>query len=155
VAQALVERWGADPAQAKLLAHLSGGRLGWAVRMLEDKAGLDRRTQRLDDLGKLLNAPTTERFHYANRLARDPVAIQETLDLWLGWWRDVTLLAAKADAPLTNIDQTDTLRDHARRYGLEHSTAMVQALCDAADHLQHNANPRLTLEVLMLDLPRS
>jgi DNA polymerase-3 subunit delta' len=155
VEQALVERWGAEPDQANLLAHLSGGRLGWAVRTLEDSAGLQRRTQRLDDLGELLNAPTAKRFRYANRLARDPIDMQETLDLWLGWWRDVLLLAARADAPLTNIDRVNALRDHARRYGVERSTAMVEALCDAADHLKRNANPRLTLEVLMLDLPRS
>jgi DNA polymerase-3 subunit delta' len=155
IARALVERWGAEPEQAKLLAHLSGGRLGWAVRTLEDSAGLQRRAQRLDELGKLLDAPTTERFRYTERLARDPIATQETLDLWLGWWRDVLLLAAEADAPLTNVDQQSALRDHARRYGVERSTAVVEALRSAADHLKRNANPRLTLEVLMLDLPRS
>ncbi|MBN1814189.1 MAG: DNA polymerase III subunit delta' [Anaerolineae bacterium] len=155
VERALAERWGAEPEQAKLLAHLSGGRLGWAVRTLEDSAGLQRRAQRLDELGELLDAPTTERFRYANRLARDPVATQETLDLWLGWWRDVLLLAAEADAPLTNIDRASALRDHARRYGVARSAAMVEALRSVADHLRRNANPRLTLEVLMLDLPRS
>jgi DNA polymerase-3 subunit delta' len=154
VERALIERWGAEPEQAKLLAHLSGGRLGWAVRTLEDSAGLQRRAQRLDELRELLNAPTTARFRYANRLARDPVATQETLDLWLGWWRDVMLLAAEADAPLTNVDRQSALRGHARRYGVARSTAMVEALRSAADHLRRNANVRLTLEVLMLDLPR-
>jgi DNA polymerase-3 subunit delta' len=154
VERALIERWGAEPEQAKLLAHLSGGRLGWAVRTLEDSAGLQRRAQRLDELRELLNAPTTARFRYANRLARDPVATQETLDLWLGWWRDVMLLAAEADAPLTNVDRQSALRGHARRYGVARSTAMVEALRSAADHLKRNANPRLALDVLMLDLPR-
>jgi DNA polymerase-3 subunit delta' len=155
VEQALVERWGAEPKQAELLAHLSGGRLGWAVRTLEDSGGLQRRSQRLDELGNLLSAPITERFRYANRLARDPVAVQETLDLWLGWWRDVLLLAAKAEAPLINVDRQSVLRDHAHRFGVDRSTAMVEALRSAADHLKRNANPRLTIEVLMLDLPRS
>jgi DNA polymerase-3 subunit delta' len=155
VERALIERWGAEPEQAKLLAHLSGGRLGWAVRTLEDSAGLQRRAQRLDELGELLNAPITARFRYAERLARDPIATQETLDLWLGWWRDVLLLAAEAKAPLTNVDRVSALRDHARRFGVERSTALVEAVRSAADHLKRNANPRLTLEVLLLDLPRS
>jgi DNA polymerase-3 subunit delta' len=154
VAQALVERWGAEPEQAELLAHLSGGRLGWAVRTLKDKAALQRRAQRLDDLDGLLSTPTVERFRYAKRLARDPVATQETLDLWIGWWRDVLLLAAEAATPLTNVDHESTLRDHARRFGVASSTTMVEALRSAADRLKRNANPRLTLEVLMLDLPR-
>lgn len=154
VRQALVERWNAAPEQAELLAHLSGGRLGWAVCTLTDDAALRRRTQHLDDLDRLLGAPVTERFAYAERLARSPVAIQETLDLWTGWWHDVLLLAAGTDGLLTNVDCEDTLRDHARRFGVECSSAMVEALRSAADRLKRNANPRLTLEVLLLDLPR-
>jgi DNA polymerase-3 subunit delta' len=154
VQEALIERWNAEPEQAELLAHLSGGRLGWAVRTLDDRAALQRRARRLDDLDRLLSAPVVERFGYAEGLARDAVATQETLDLWTGWWRDVLLLAAEADAPLTNVDRRSALRDHARRFGVERSGAVVEALRSAADRLSRNANPRLTLEVLMLDLPR-
>ena len=154
VARALAERWGAEPEQAELLAHISGGRLGWAVGMLEDGQALQRRAERLDALDQLVAASTVERFRYAEKLARKPVATQETLDLWIGWWRDVMLVAAGADAPLTNVDRQDTLRDHARRFGVERSGAVVKALRSAADRLKRNANARLTLEVLMLDLPR-
>ncbi len=154
IRQALIERWHVEPERADLLAHLSGGRPGWAVRTLEDKAALRRRTQRLDDLDRLLTAPTTERFRYAERLARNPIATQETLDLWIGWWRDVMLLAAEADAPLTNVDRQITLREYAHRFGVERSGAVIEALRSAADRLKRNANPRLTIEVLMLDLPR-
>ena len=150
---ALVERWNAEREQAELLAHLSGGRLGWAVRTLNDRAALQRRVQRLDDLDRLLTASTTERFRYAAKLARDPVATQETLDLWIGWWRDVLLLAAEADAPLTNVDRENRLRGHARRFGVERSAGVIEALRSVADRLKRNANARLTLEVLMLDLP--
>ena len=154
VQQALVERWNAEPEQAELLAHLSGGRLGWAVRTLTDRKALQRRAQRLDDLDRLLGASITDRFRYAEKLARDPVATQETLDLWIGWWRDVLLLAAEVDAPLTNVDRKSGLRDHARRFGVERSGGVVGALRSAADRLKRNAKARLTLEVLMLDLPR-
>jgi DNA polymerase-3 subunit delta' len=152
--QALIERWNTEPAQAELLAHLSGGRLGWAVRTLSDEKALQRRARRLDDLDRLLTASTTGRFRYAEKLARDPIATQETLDLWIGWWRDVLLLAAEADAPLTNADRQGGLRDHARRFGVERSAVVLQALRSAANRLRRNANARLTLEVLMLDLPR-
>ncbi len=154
VQQALVERWNAKPEQAELLAHLSGGRLGWAVRTLGDSTALQRRAQRLDDLDGLLSASIPERFRYADKLARNPVATQETLELWLSWWRDVILLAAKANTPPTNADRRSTLLDHAHRFGLEQSTAVIQSLRSATDRLKRNANARLTIEVLMLDLPR-
>jgi DNA polymerase-3 subunit delta' len=153
VQHALVERWHADPQQAELVAHLSGGRLGWAVRTLGDKTALQRRAERLDELHQLLGASLVERFRYAGKLARDPIAVQETLDLWIGWWRDVLLLSVKADAPLTNVDRQDGLHDHARRFGTDRSAAMLEALSSASDRLKRNASPQLTLEVLMLDLP--
>ena len=154
VEAALIERWGAEPDRAKLVAHLSGGRIGWAVRSLEDRAALKRRSQRLDDLENLLNASITGRFRYAEKLARDPVATRETLDLWTSWWRDVLLLAAEADARLTNVDRRGGLQDHARRFKVEESAAVIDALHSAADRLSRNANTRLTLDVLMLDFPR-
>jgi DNA polymerase-3 subunit delta' len=155
VREALVKRWGAEHKDADLVAHLSGGRLGWAVRMLADTAALQRRAQRLDEMGELLETSTVERFRYAGWLVRDPIAMQETLDLWLGWWRDVMLLAADADASLTNVDRESEARNQARRFGLGRSKTMVEALRSAIDRLRRNANPRLTLEVLMLDLPRA
>ena len=154
VQQTLVEHWGASPEQSELLAHLSGGRIGWAVRALGNQATLQRRAQRLDDLDHLLAAAATERFRYAQKLAQAAVSTQETLDLWIGWWRDVLLLAAGADAPLTNVDRTNKLRDYARRFGVERSAAVIEALRNAVGRLKGNANARLTLEVLMLDFPR-
>lgn len=154
VERALVERWDVASERATLLAHLSGGRLGWAVRKLGDDGALEKRVDRLDALDALVEGSIVDRFAYAEKLARDPVATQETLDLWIGWWRDVLLVASEAQAPLTNVDQRSRLRDHARRFGLERSASVLKSLRSAADKLKRNANVRLTLEVLMLNLPR-
>jgi DNA polymerase-3 subunit delta' len=153
--QALAERWGATAEQAELLAHLSSGRLGWAVRTLEDEKALERRARRLDELNALIERSVIERFRYAERLAQDSVATQETLELWIGWWRDVLLVASEANAPLTNVDRQDEVRDLARRFGVGTSAGVVKALRSAVQKLQQNANARLTLDVLMLDLPRA
>jgi len=153
VEQALVEHWNAEPEPAELLSHLSGGRLGWAVRALGDRTAFQRRAQCLDDLDNLVGASIAERFRYADKLARNAVAIQETLDLWISWWRDVMMLAGRANTPLTNVDRRSALLEYADRFRVEKSAAVVQALRSARDRLGRNANPRLTLEILMLDLP--
>jgi DNA polymerase-3 subunit delta' len=154
VARALLKRWDAPAEQAGLLAHLSSGRLGWAVRALEDEKTLKRRARRLDELNALIDESIVERFRYAEKLAHDPIATRETLDLWISWWRDVLLVASDADAALTNVDRQDEVRDHALRFGVDTSTAALRALRSAAQKLGQNANARLTLDVLMLDLPR-
>lgn len=154
VKRVLIERWDAPPEQAELLAHLSSGRLGWAVRKLEDREALTRRGERLDDLERMLGTSLIRRFDYAEKLARDPVATQETLDLWISWWRDVLLVASGTDTLLTNVDRRDQLADHARYLDVATIAGVVRALRECFRKLQRNANKRLTLEVLMLDLPR-
>ncbi len=154
VEQALIERWGSGAEAGELLAHLSSGRLGWAVRTLEDEEALKRHRRGLDDLNELIEASITRRFRYAEKLASDPAATQQTLDLWIGWWRDVLLVASQADTAVTNVDRPHQLQEDARRFGVETSAGVVKALRDAVQKLDRNANARLTLEVLMLDLPR-
>ena len=154
IEQALVERWGVGAKEAALLAHLSGGRLGWAVRTLEGDNALRERAKHLDDLDGLIEASVTRRFRYAERLARDPVATREVLEVWIGWWRDVLLEASEAEAPVTNVDRAAQREDYARCFGVDTSSRVIKALRDALDKLQRNANTRLSLEVLMLDLPR-
>jgi DNA polymerase-3 subunit delta' len=155
VRRALEARWGVEPERARLLAHLCGGRLGWAVRAAADPAPLQRRGQRLEELAALLQASLVERFGYAKQLAGDLGAAYETLDLWAGWWRDVMLLAGGAEGPLTNLDRQETLERQAAALGLQRAAALAEASRAAADRLRRNANPLLTLEVLLaFDLPR-
>lgn len=151
---ALVERWGVEKARAESLAHLSGGRLGWAVTAAQDESVLARRAQLLDDLMRLTGRGRVERFAYAEEMAADSIAAQEILELWQTWWRDVMLLAAGSDAALTNSNQLDALRSHAAQFGVEGARAAAASLGRALWQLDHNANVRLALEVLMLDLPR-
>ena len=94
VKEALISRWDADPTQADLLARLSGGRLGWAVRALEDESLLARRNEHLDNLASMMSKGRVERLAYAADLSRDPALVKEVLALWLAWWRDVLLLAS-------------------------------------------------------------
>ncbi|MBK8027397.1 MAG: DNA polymerase III subunit [Chloroflexi bacterium] len=58
----LRERYGADADTAALLAHLSGGRIGWAIRALQDPDSLARRSDGLDLLMDVLNANRAGRF---------------------------------------------------------------------------------------------
>ena len=154
VRAALVERWKVDCERAETLAHLSGGRLGWAVMATQDESLLARRAQWLDDLMRLTGQGHVERFAYAETMSGDPHGARETLRLWQTWWRDVMLLACGSDSMLTNSDRRDALREQASRFGVDRARAAASRLAQALWQLDHNANARLALEVLMLDLPK-
>jgi len=144
---------GADESTARLVAHLSGGRPGYALRMLEDPNTLDFRHQRLDDLRQLLSASRVMKFEYAEKLARDRDAMRQVLLLWLAYWRDVMLRAAQADTPLANVDRADEIETLAAGLSLIEARRLVSDLELAIERLERYINARLLAEVLLLDWP--
>jgi DNA polymerase-3 subunit delta' len=153
VQKALEGRWGVDPERARLLARLSGGRLGWAVRASEGEAILRKRERRLDEMMELMGQGRVERLRYAQHLSRSPNGLRDVLDLWLSWWRDLLLIKGGSATEVTNVDREATLRAQVRGYSLTQVRDFIEALRTAVWQLEHNANTRLTLEVLMLSLP--
>ncbi len=153
IEQALMERWQVSPEQALLLANLSGGRLGWAVEAAVQPSFLKRRAQRLDELQELMGQGRAERFIYADRLSRNAATLRETAALWLTWWRDLLLIAHGSTATPTHQDRSAELHRWAAKLQPEQVLQVVEATRAAIRGLDSNANPRLTAEVLMLNLP--
>jgi DNA polymerase-3 subunit delta' len=154
IQQALTEQWKVEAEQARLLSHLCSGRLGWAVSAATSPALLEQRKQKLDDLVNLLHNNRVTRFAYAESLARQAMeSILESLELWSSWWRDVLLLSSQSLVRLTNEDRRPELVQTAAVCDIATAQAALSALRTASDQLSRNANARLALEVLLLDLP--
>jgi len=158
VEAALTSRWDIEPQKAKLLARLSHGCLGWALSAALDDSLLQQHAEGMQRLLDIVNADYEERFTYAAELAvqfsrrREPV--QEVLDLWLDWWRDLLLIKVGCNEAITNVDLEATLIDSARDYKLAQVKAFINSIQAAGEQLRQNANPQLVLEVLMLSIPR-
>jgi DNA polymerase-3 subunit delta' len=154
ISEALQAHWHASPEQAELLAQLAAGRLGWAVRALQDQELLTRREQHLQDLMTLLQASRVEQLAYAFQLSRDAVLLREVLTLWLTLWRDLLLLQSGAtQTKIMNLDWHERLQTLARHSSLAQTRQMVTRLRATLINLERNVNPRLNLEVLLLKLP--
>jgi DNA polymerase-3 subunit delta' len=154
IVAALQARWQATPEQAKLLAQLSAGRPGWAIRALTDELFLERRKQLLDDLLDLLKMSRADRLVYAQELSRDGMALREALIFWLTIWRDLMLLKSGTQTAIVNLDWQETLERVAHASDILQTGEMVARLQKAIINLEHNVNPRLNLEVLLLKLPQ-
>ena len=145
---------GAEAHQAHLIAHVSSGRPGYALRLLNDESALELRAGRLADLGQLLAATRVQKFSYAENLAKDKEAMRQTLLVWLSYWRDVLITVSRAEISIANIDQDESISSLAKRLDLGGARRVVQNLESALERLEHNVNPRLLAEVLLLDLPK-
>ena len=143
-----------EPDQALLLAHVTGGRPGAALNLSQQPELMEQRQTALDDHARLLRASRVERFSYAEALAKDRDSIRGILLIWISLWRDVLLQSAGTTTPLANLDRAEEVAFLSQRVGLEAAQAALTALNRTLDLLDKNANTRLALEVLMLDLPK-
>jgi DNA polymerase-3 subunit delta' len=155
VEQALAERWQADPQKAELLAQLSGGRMGWAVRALASEDALAFRDLALDDLERILGESRVLRFQRAEMMARPNRRddLRETLILWQAFWRDVLLVLTESRVPPVNRDRRLLINRLAQELELDQAQKALQATRDAIDDLGRNVSTRLSVEVMLLDYP--
>lgn len=152
---------GASAEDARLLAHLSNGRPGYALRLLNDPDALKARAERLDDLKELMSATRVRKFAYADKLARDKDIFRRVLMMWSSYYRDAMLVISKATpgstpgagSPLANIDRADEITALAGQLTLPQARRTVSGLEKAVERLDKNVNPRLLAEVTLLDLP--
>jgi DNA polymerase-3 subunit delta' len=149
---ALIER-GVPPAEAHLLARLSGGRAGWALAASDDDAMLRQRQQDLDQMLELLTASRVERLDFAWQASRDQSAALRLLASWTGWWRDLLLLCGRGEGSVANVDRLDELRLTAQQSSLPQAWMTLKALQATEAQLEANVNPRLALEGMLLKLP--
>ncbi len=157
ISQDLVKRFGADRETAEEVARMSGGKLGWAINAFEDPEILDRRASQLDTVEVTLRQSLEGRFGYAERLGtsftrnRDDVLAE--LGLMVEWWRDVLVVSQGKTDLVTNLSRLDTLKIVANSLSTESVAAAIKTIQATMSHLERNANPRLALDNLMLELP--
>lgn len=153
IARALRERWGVEADEAERLAGLANGRLGWAVRAHERPDEARLREEALARIAEMASKPVDERMRVAAALGPDNVRARAALDLWALWWRDVTLAANGSRRLLTTGEPRRAAERAGQAIGPERARIFLEALLAAEATLDVNANPRLTMENLALDLP--
>jgi DNA polymerase III subunit delta' len=152
IERALVERRQLPEEQARVLARLAAGRVGWAIRAAQDSSILSRRRQRIEELQGLLSRGRAGRIVAAERLSeRDDLV--EVLTLWQAWWRDIALLCGGCEELVANLDYLQALRHQAQHSTLAVAGAALRGGEAALLQLEQNVNPRLALEVLLLSWP--
>lgn len=157
VAAALSKGWNIEPGKANLLARLSHGCFGWALSAAQGDDLLKEHDQRVQSLIDIIFANYEERFAYAAQLAtqfsQNRGSVHEVLDLWLDFWHDLLLVKIGLSEAITNVNLDDKLPSWAGDFSLSEIKAFLESIGAAQKQLQLNANPRLVLEVLMLDMP--
>jgi DNA polymerase-3 subunit delta' len=155
---------GESEAQADLIARLSGGRPGRALEFLANPELLKVRDEQVNEHFQLLSDTRTERIRYVNAFMRglpggaSPSAARaeaaNLVSLWVSIWRDVMLRFYGQRKSICNMDRDSELGRLQGAVDIGQVEAALHAMERTLDALGKNANTRLALETLMLDLPR-
>ncbi len=153
----LIDKLELQPPQAGLLARLSRGRPGWAITAAGDSTLMEQRAERMESLRAALEGDYEERFSYAARLAagfgRKRQGVFDVLDLWTVFWHDLMLIRLGLKEAVTNTDIEAELARRADGYSLEEIRDTINSILKTQQGLRSNANARLALELLMLQVP--
>jgi DNA polymerase-3 subunit delta' len=154
----LSTRWRVEPEKARLLSRLSHGCPGWAIGATKVPNLLQARSEKFERMLMMVRGDLNERFGIASQLAlqfgKKRETVYEILDTWAGWWRDILLAKTGCSSDVVNIDYMSTLVKMARAYSLAQIKSIIRSIMEAGEQLKLNANSRLVLESLMLNIPR-
>ena len=157
VAQILAEGHSMEKSEADRLARLSMGRLGWALSALEEPALAEEQRSEVERVAELSAGGLEGRFAYAAELASqhfgDRARAREALNTWLRWWRDLLLVTEGAGEFVYHEEWMESLEAQASGLTTRGVSEVIRSLLRTQDALEANANPRLALEVLMLNIP--
>ncbi len=157
VSDVLQKDYNCQQQQAEMLSRLCNGCIGWAISAIRGDKTLEQYLERRMGILAAMEAGIEERFAYADKLARqfsrEREEVQEILGIWLAIWRDLLLLKSNCGEIVANTDIKEKMVAMAAEYEAEDIRRFIDDVEETGKRLRLNANPRLVLEVLMLDVP--
>jgi DNA polymerase-3 subunit delta' len=157
VAEVLRKKMDVGDAQAGFAANLSEGSPGRAMTLLRD--GLDERERVMSWLGKneanevenILSMAEERTSKSGNSGAERRKKLIMFLDIVLSWYRDLLMIAA-GSSRILNDDYAQELKRAACGLSIMKVHKALNLVLLSQRWIESNANPRLVLEVLFLEI---
>ncbi len=139
--------------QATIIAGMAGGSLSRA-RVMSKTGWMDYRNwllsaSGLDNPGALSLRPINVLLAFAENLSRKKESLPDALEIIKSWLRDLVVCQYN-DKKVINTDMTPRLQKIAKRLSTESLLLKIEAIQKVQHNIESNANPRLSLELLML-----
>jgi DNA polymerase-3 subunit delta' len=154
IAQILQKAHGLDPEKAQFYASLAGGSVGQA-EALSNRVDFQKRLDWLQVFSTLPQKTTEEIFELCERMAKEEEEIQDLLELWKIWVRDLVVFKTAGEASmkqLINHDLGSEVAQEAKKSSLDQLDGIFHLISEVQNSLALNANRQLALEVLMLEI---
>lgn len=140
---------GVSDEKARDLASFSFGKPGLALNFLNDLKNFENQKQKIADLIKITNKNSSlaSRFNYSKELSSETIYLKEILEIWLRFFRHI--LISRIEKDKTGEQKTE----HFDNYSVSKLKSLINLIQSTIFLISKtNINPRLALEVLMLEL---
>lgn len=130
------------------IIKFSLGRPGEVIDFISNPQKLKAQKKVISDLIKISSSDLASRFQYVKNLSADLTDLKETLNIWLLHFRDILISGISRPKELYGFTPRDSLR-----YSLSKLKNIIKLIQKTNFLLSTtNVNPRLALEILILEL---
>jgi DNA polymerase-3 subunit delta' len=150
LASILAEEHGIDKTSAQVLAAAADGSIDRALALVENR-WQERRVGWIDAFEALFSASEPEKLAFAEMLADNRKGLDEVLGMLKFWLRDLAVYPVRPDL-VVNRDLSERLHQAGQLRSASQLAGQLGALERAQRHIASNANPRLALEAMTLEL---
>ena len=152
VARWLMARHELPEERALVLAGMAQGSLGKADQLARGDF-LTARDQVIAGLSRIQQGDLADLLEVAETLGGNKVELQETLELMEIWLRDLLLAGLGVQAGLWfNQDRTDLVVEQAGRFRAGDLVRSLRFIQRTREDLQVNANPKMALQAMCLNM---
>lgn len=149
---AVLKGHGIEESQARLLARVSQGRIGWALAQ-DPRNFFERRDLALSVLAEVAAGGAEPLFSRTEALGRDRAQAESFVETYWLWYRDLLCVKAGGDHRLImHDDRQAELAQMARASSWEEIIQGIRHCREAWQAIQGNVSPRLTVEVTLARL---
>ena len=146
--------------KAYFCASLAGGSAGQALA-LSNRVDFQRRLEWVDMFSDLARKTTVEIFDTCERIAKEDEEVNDLLELWKLWVRDLMVFKVQLGNPapppgegLINHDLRARIAEEAPRYSFDQLDSIFRLISDVQKSIAFKANRQLALETLMLGMKK-
>jgi len=160
ISQILKKDHSLEEEKAHFYASLAGGSAGQALA-LSNRMDFQKRIDWLRVFTEISQKTTEEIFDTCERIAKEEEEVNDLLELWKIWVRDLMVFKIQAERAgenpgdrLINHDLRSEAAEEARRYSFDRLDFFFGLISDVQKALAFNANRQLALETLMLEMQK-
>jgi DNA polymerase-3 subunit delta' len=153
----LIEKKGLNPKSAKIVAALANGSMSKAYAMIKTdfisyRKWLLKASGILQSIGN--GVPTWQALAFAERLSKQKERFNDSFEIIKSWLRDVLIYTYSPDK-IINLDMIKEIEKLSHNESTDSLLRKLNIVENAQKVIEANGNPRLTLDVMAMQLTQS